>query len=42
MSLTKKVGNHSSLLNDIKASSLNEKIKGRNYKMYMKTVTTNR
>jgi hypothetical protein len=41
MSINKKVQNYSSLLSDIKSSSLNDKIKGRNYKMYMKRVGTN-
>jgi hypothetical protein len=40
MSLSKKPQNYSALLGDLK-SSINEKIKGRNYKMYMKRVQTN-
>lgn len=41
MSISKKVQNYSSLLSDIKSSTLNDKIKGRNYKMYMKRVGSN-
>src|SRR6185437_14883500 len=33
---SKKSQNYSALLGEMKASSLNEKIKGRNYKMYIK------
>ena len=36
----KKTQNYSGLLNEIKSSSLNDKIKGRNYKMYMKRIPT--
>jgi hypothetical protein len=39
MSTNKKPQNFSALLGDIRASSINDKLKGRNYKMYMKKVT---